>query len=192
MTTLKIALVILLTVVIGCSSELATRDHELTDTVDPISAEVGEDSSSDGWIEFVETIGDESEVAMRLTPGQPLAGRAVKLEVKAGSVYGRFRGKVWARVNKPSDTWTTEAGGDDWVAMSETGGLIMDLQTHEMVPLGSTEELPREEQPGETHYETELVFPAAGKGAVDLKFFYDYPGEQPMAFQAWQGDVSGD
>jgi hypothetical protein len=151
--------------------------------------------SDEGWIDFVEPIGDESEVAMRLTPPAPAAGESVKLEVKAGSVYGRFRGQVWARVSKPNESWIARPDEDGWQQLNDTGGIIMDLKTQKMVPLGTTQELPRDEQPGETHFETELTFPGSGKAAVDLKFLHDYRGAKPIAFQAWQGEVqsgSGD
>jgi hypothetical protein len=178
----------------GCSSEsgsnaTADGDQGTRATGTPSDAGAGK-SSDEGWIDFEEPIGDESEVAVRLTPSQPRAGETVKLEVKAGSVYGRFRGKVWARVGEPSEAWTVkEADGKGWHELSETGGLLMDLKTQEMVPLGTTQELPQEEQPGETNFETELTFPDTGKTAVDLKFLHDYSGAKPIAFQAWQGDV---
>jgi len=146
-----------------------------------------EELAAEGWMQFPEAIGDESEVLLRLTPKEPKAGEPVKVEVRAGSVYGRFHGKAWARVGEPGQH--PEPTVEGWQELKQVGGQIMDLETGEMVPLGTTKEDPMDEQPGDTFYEVTLTFSEAGPAGLDLKFLYEYEGANPVAFQAWQGEV---
>lgn len=194
MPTLGVLLGLALIAAVGCDGYDVPPPSATPESEEVAGADAAGESyafqNPEGWYEFDEVAGDDSYMKARSQPVKPTAGQPTKIEVVVGSPYGRPKPKLWVRftnADQPGDPQDPTAG-PEWTEMQLVGGLIEDLNTGEMVPLGQAQEGGSFEQMGQSHYEAELVFPS-GKSSIEFTVLGEWRDAKPWVFPGWQVSV---